>query len=184
MGPVIGHLGTRVSALLDGRMAPAEEDRWWEHVHQCHPCRDLVEREGWVKTRLAGLSLGDAAAPDRLKDSLLAAPPLGGGVGCVPRHDPPAPVEARRTSGFGVGLGVGSVVGGVIGSGAVGVAVVGVLALGTGPANTPQLDQRAPVTSLTRPSPEVTPTVRATTGSGERRTRPVRPGPIRETMGR
>ena len=48
----MSHLGSRVSALVDGRLPLAEEERLWEHVHTCHPCRDLVEREGWVKTRL------------------------------------------------------------------------------------------------------------------------------------
>ena len=60
---MIGHLGDRVSALLDGQMTPAEEERAWAHVHACHQCRDLVEREGWVKTRLAGLSFDTACAP-------------------------------------------------------------------------------------------------------------------------
>ena len=54
----MSHLGWRVRALLDGRLSPAEEERCWSHVHGCHACRDLVGREGWVKTRLAGLSLG------------------------------------------------------------------------------------------------------------------------------
>ena len=77
---VVMHLGSRVSALLDGRLPAAEEERAWAHVHECHPCRDLVEREGWVKTRLAGLSFADRSeceAPDRLKNSLLAAAVAG-----------------------------------------------------------------------------------------------------------
>ena len=48
-----GHLGNRVSDLVDGQLERDEEDRAWQHVHACHYCRDLVEREGWVKTRLA-----------------------------------------------------------------------------------------------------------------------------------
>jgi predicted anti-sigma-YlaC factor YlaD len=43
---VIGHLGTRVSALLDGQLAREDEDRAWEHLHSCHQCRDQVECEG------------------------------------------------------------------------------------------------------------------------------------------
>ena len=35
MGPV-GHLGTRVSALLDGQLSPEETERAWAHVHTCH----------------------------------------------------------------------------------------------------------------------------------------------------
>ena len=53
---MIGHLGARASALLDGQLPPAEAERLWAHVHGCHLCRDLVEREGWVKTRLSGLA--------------------------------------------------------------------------------------------------------------------------------
>ena len=63
---MIGHLGERVSALLDGQLSPADAEKAWAHVHACHFCRDLVEREGWIKTRLAGLS----AAPDTTPDSL------------------------------------------------------------------------------------------------------------------
>ena len=39
-----GHLGTRVSALLDGQLSAEETERAWEHVHTCHTCRDQVER--------------------------------------------------------------------------------------------------------------------------------------------
>ena len=55
------HLGSRVSALLDGRLSPEEEERCWAHVHACHACRDLVEQEGRVKTQLARLSFGPSA---------------------------------------------------------------------------------------------------------------------------
>ena len=68
-----GHLGSKVSDLLDGQLSQGDEDRAWEHVHSCHHCRDLVEREGWVKTRLAGLSLAGTPASDRLKDALVGA---------------------------------------------------------------------------------------------------------------
>ena len=68
---VIGHLGPRVSALLDGQLSPADEERAWEHVHSCHQCRDAVEREGWVKTRLATMQYAGSAAPSHLKGSLL-----------------------------------------------------------------------------------------------------------------
>ena len=70
---MIGHLGDRVSALLDGQLSAAEEERAWAHVHACHQCRDIVEREGWVKTRLAGLSFESACAPSSLKGSLLSS---------------------------------------------------------------------------------------------------------------
>ncbi|HET7196739.1 MAG TPA: zf-HC2 domain-containing protein, partial [Nocardioides sp.] len=87
----MAHLGSRVSALLDGRLAPAEEERLWAHVHECHPCRDLVEREGWVKTQLATLSLGSASAPERLKSSLM------GGLTCSGLTPPSFPTASPRS---------------------------------------------------------------------------------------
>lgn len=141
----MSHLGSRVSALLDGRLPAAEEERLWEHVHTCHPCRDLVEREGWVKTQLAGLSFDCGAAPDRLKDSLLC------------------PTSSQRSDAFQAtsrprhrGLAL-------IGGGAAGAAVVGVLALGA--VGTPQVERRAPVGDLNRP---------VTSSNVDPQTRPVR----------
>ena len=133
----MGHLGSRVSALLDGQLSPEESERAWAHVHACHQCRDLVEHEGWVKTRLAGLSFDDASAPDHLKGS------LRGGPHWVPRGDGchhPTHGRSRRT---------GLV---ALGGGAVGAAVMGVLALGVAPGDAPANDRRAPVTNLVRPS--------------------------------
>jgi anti-sigma factor RsiW len=121
----MGHLGTRVSALLDGQLSPADEERAWEHVHSCHHCRDAVEREGWVKTRLASMQLAGTAAPSHLKGSLL----VRGIVDWpdLPDHPALSEVGARKRH-----LGMSG-----IGSGAVGAAVMGVLALGASPANAP-----------------------------------------------
>jgi len=132
---VIGHLGTRVSALLDGQLSTEETDRAWEHVHTCHTCRDLVEREGWVKTRLAGLSFDSGCAPDHLKGSLLGMPPGHVFLG----------LDAHRSRRVGLGMAA-------IGGGAVGAAVMGVLALGAAPADAPSIERRAPVTQLVTPS--------------------------------
>lgn len=143
------HLGSRVSALLDGRLPADEEERAWAHVHECHPCRDLVEREGWIKTRLAGLSLADrteCGAPDRLKDSLLAPSTLPGcQTSLVPGHFATSSSLARSRHRSSLVA---------IGGGAAGAAVVGVLALGAaGPA---QVDRRAP-SDLSRPTPSSNP---------------------------
>jgi hypothetical protein len=136
----VGHLGTRVSALLDGQLSTEDEERAWAHVHACHACRDLVEREGWVKTRLAGLSLGTTSAPDHLKGSLLGASVLG-----VPPGDAILAAGAddrpRRLSLV------------ALGGGAAGAAVMGVLALGAAPADAPTLERRPPTTSVSTPSP-------------------------------
>ena len=121
---MIGHLGTRVSALLDGQLSPADEERAWEHVHSCHQCRDAVEHEGWVKTRLATMQLAGAPAPSHLKGSLLVGAIVGWSE--LPEHADLVAESRRRHLGL-----TG------IGGGAVGAAVMGVLALGASPANAP-----------------------------------------------
>jgi predicted anti-sigma-YlaC factor YlaD len=140
------HLGSRVSALLDGQLSPEEAERAWAHVHACHGCRDLVEREGWIKTRLAGLSHGATAAPDHFKGSLLGPH----------AHAHHLDVLGRRSRSW-AGL--------AIGGGAAGVAVLGVLALGLGPADGP-VDRRPPVTNIGQTDSPRTPTP---TSTGPRR---------------
>ena len=141
---MIGHLGSRVSALLDGQLPPDETERAWAHVHTCHFCRDQVEREGWVKTRLAGLSFGTADAPAHLKGSLLGSPlsvPPGDAYLALVLVTGQRP---RRNAGLVA-----------LGGGALGAAVMGVLALGVAPADAPSMDRRAPVTNLVRPTETV-----------------------------
>jgi len=126
------HLGARVSALLDGRLAPDEEERCWNHVHDCHACRDLVEHEGWVKTQLAQLSLGPESTPETLKSSL-----RGGCSAFAPAAFVTAGHRPRRALV-------------AIGGGAASVCVVGVLALGV--AGGPRVEPAPPATDLSGPS--------------------------------
>jgi anti-sigma factor RsiW len=154
---VIGHLGARVSALLDGQLSQAEADEAWAHVYSCHACRDLVEREGWVKTRLAGLSGGVGSASPDLKGSLLNLTP---GERFL--------VESRHPGGVRRGVGVA-----VLGGGALGAAMVGVLALGFGPGPA-QVDRRPPASKIETPAvshagdqgPDEIAPVRTTTAAG------------------
>lgn len=53
------HLGTQVSALLDGQLTIEQADRAWRHVAGCEACRKAVRREDWVKRRLSGLAEGE-----------------------------------------------------------------------------------------------------------------------------
>jgi hypothetical protein len=161
---VIGHLGTRVSALLDGQLSARDTEEAWEHVYACHACRDLVEREGWVKTRLAGLCTGEREAPSGLKGSLMSMPPgdalLAGGS-----------THAQRRP-------TGAV---VIGGGAVGAALLGVVAFGLA-GSTPVTDRRPPVTQINTSVPS-SPATPATGGSGPGATYlPGAPVPIRRML--
>lgn len=153
-----GHLGRRVSALLDGQLSAAEADVAWGHVHLCASCRAEVEHEGWVKTRLS--TLGDHhdqdRAPDHLKGALRELTPLPPvvaplqvgqlgptGYGRLPTYPhlmhPAQPVH-QRSRGRRIGLAA-------MGGGAVGAAVVGLLALGAAPADAP-IDRRLPPSSV------------------------------------
>ena len=128
------HLGSRVSALVDGRLGAEEEERCWAHVHACHTCRDLVEHEGWVKTQLLNLSMAVSPAPEHLKGSLLGSPMTPS----YPTDYGYEPEQERAWRGTLL----------TIGGGALGAAVLGIVALGVAPADAPAVDRRAPVTSV------------------------------------
>ncbi|CAN5364241.1 hypothetical protein BH11ACT8_BH11ACT8_09320 [soil metagenome] len=138
----MSHLGNRVSALLDGQLSVEETERAWAHVHTCHLCRDDVEREGWVKTRLARTSFEPGPAPAALKGALLGMPPGDILLAMTADRGQAAPARNRRVVGIAA-----------LGGGAVGAAVMGVLALGTAPADVPSFDRRAPIAQITTPSP-------------------------------
>jgi anti-sigma factor RsiW len=126
MGPVIGHVGSRVGALVDGQLPADESERLWVHVHSCRRCRASVEREGWVKMQLAGLaSSWPASAPLGLRQGLAAPAPAAPAA-------PAPPTAASRSAADHRGL----VTVAVLGAGSIGAAMVGVIALSvtaTGP---------------------------------------------------
>jgi anti-sigma factor RsiW len=113
-----GHLGDRVSALVDGQLSEAEEERAWAHAMTCPGCRRLVEREGWLKTRLS--TMANPPASD------LAAPRLIGALYDVHAWSAVDAIErrgrARRTALAAAG------------AGSVGAAVIGLVALTGAPA--------------------------------------------------
>jgi anti-sigma factor RsiW len=121
MGHVIGHIGSRVGALVDGQLPAEESERLWVHVHGCRRCRASVEREGWVKMQLAGLaSSWPASAPLGLRQGLATPAP----------EVPPAPPSRQSPDHRGL------VTVAVLGAGSIGAAMVGVIALSvtaTGP---------------------------------------------------
>jgi hypothetical protein len=158
---VIGHLGPRISALLDGQLSPAEEERAWDHVHSCHQCRDAVEREGWVKTRLASMQFAGSHAPSSLRGSLLFSG-LVDGLAAVLDDELSAAGSARSRLHLGL---VG------ISSGAVGAAVMGVLALGASPANAPGVFDRTGSGPTSNPFSTVSAVIDRDRGSTGRQSR-------------
>jgi anti-sigma factor RsiW len=155
------HLGSRVSALVDGRLGPEEEERCWSHVHTCHACRDLVEHEGWVKTQLAQLSYGPSRPSHDFKSALVGrCSKLSSESGSLGASFPTAGHRTRR----------GLV---AIGGGAASACVVA--------AGSPRIEPRPPATDLSRPAGPVTPA----TGVDDRSARgPVSPSrmPLAERL--
>lgn len=151
---MIVHLGRRVSALLDGQLSPSDTERAWQHVHLCHPCRDLVEREGRIKTQLAGLASERDAAPSYLKGSLLGE--IAAMAPAYPEVSPDSAGRSQRRLTLTL-----------VGTSALGFAMLGAFALTVplGPSSTG--DRRLPVsdlsaTSAPRPAPVSAPTERPT----------------------
>jgi anti-sigma factor RsiW len=108
-----GHLGSSVSALLDGQLDADSTERAWQHILHCPPCRRLVENEGWVKRQLAQISDGEPAdaPPDRLVGSLLDLDP---GTVWAPAPEVDRSSRGRRRAGI-VLVGAGSVSAAVFG---------------------------------------------------------------------
>jgi len=109
------HLGASVSAMVDGQLPASELDRAWRHVLGCPTCRAEVERELWLKERLAALHAPRPA--DRLHETLTGWPqdprtvygqpaPVVPGWSAVVAQERPR----RRRTGVAVGVGAASVI--------------------------------------------------------------------------
>lgn len=134
----MGHLGSRVSLLLDGQLPAGEEERAWAHVHDCHECRDLVEREAWIKNRLAGLGRAADGAPDDLRGAL-RRPPLWDPAdpARTAEHLPAGAASPRRGGSSILDRRTGAY---ALGGTALGAVVAGVVALGAAPAQGPVVE--------------------------------------------
>lgn len=122
-----GHIGSTASALVDGQLSAAEEERAWRHVLGCPGCRRLVEREGWIKQRLAGL-----AGPS----PLTAPPSLLGSLYDVDAWAQVDELERRSTRRRATVA--------LVGAGSVGVAVLALLTVSTPPAGNGVPPNRGP----------------------------------------
>jgi len=162
-----GHLGAAVSALVDGQLDDESAERAWIHVAGCASCRRLVEREGWVKRRLAEMAGGVPGTPQPPSDllgSLYDLEPVtddrAGHHPLHPHHTARAAWDAveqlerrarpRRRAGLAV-VGVGSVSAAVLGLSTLGAAPLGI---GGAPAQPPSPAlTRATPSGSTAPAP-------------------------------
>lgn len=141
-----GHLGSSVSALVDGQLDPETAERAWEHVMTCPPCRRLVEREGWVKRQLAEMAGASPSAPPAdLVGSLYELDPETREAWAAVEHLEDR-ARGRRRAGLAA-VGVGSVSAAVLGLSTLSGAPLGIGGAPAGP----------PATSLTRSTPTAGP---------------------------
>lgn len=138
-----GHLGSSVSALVDGQLEPEAAERAWSHVVTCSSCRRLVEREGWVKTQLATMSGNEPSA--RLLGSLYQLDGAAEAWAAVDRIERKS--RGRRRTGIAL-----------VGAGSVSAAVLGFASLSGAPLGIGGAPASTPATSLTRPTAASTPT--------------------------
>jgi anti-sigma factor RsiW len=111
-----GHIGSKVSALVDGQLPTAEEERAWSHVLTCPGCRRLVEHEGWTKRQLGTLCGSSVMDPP---------PQLLGSLYAVDAWSAVDEIEKRsRRRRTAVVL---------VGGGAVGACVLGLVTVAGGP---------------------------------------------------
>ncbi len=166
-----GHLGSSVSALVDGQLDAATQERAWAHVSSCPACRGAVEREGWTKRQLTLMSgvpggepsarlLGslfdlDGAVRDGSEDGTTGGA-TGGAAGDRARESWAAVAElerqgrGRRRAGLAV-VGVGSVSAAVLGLSTLSGAPLGI---GGAPAGRPATTLTG---STSTPSPSSSP---------------------------
>lgn len=86
----MSHLGEKVSALVDGQLSVEATERAYAHLAHCRDCRDLVETERLLKSRLT--CLPDPAPGADLVGRLLA---LGGPSGPLPPRPGHVPGSPR-----------------------------------------------------------------------------------------
>lgn len=118
-----GHLGTTVSALVDGQLDPEATERAWDHVLTCAQCRGLVEREAWIKRRLSTMCGNEPSA--RLLGSLQGlsaegSPTMAGLEAWAEVDRLEEAARGRRRTGIAL-----------VGAGSVSAAVLGFAALGS-----------------------------------------------------
>lgn len=128
-----GHVGDSVSALVDGQLPQAEEERVWSHVLGCPGCRRLVEHEGWTKNRLRSLSSQTPQdAPPDLLGQLYA-------VGAWATVDRMERTSRRRRAAVAV-----------VGAGSLGVAVLGIMGATSAPAGRGEVPGTTPAPATLR----------------------------------
>ncbi|HEX4088234.1 MAG TPA: cell wall synthesis protein CwsA [Trebonia sp.] len=131
----MSHLGTTISALIDGELVGAELDRANAHLAGCAACRTEAAQLRQLKRELS--ALGELDAADAVTRRLLAMTYASGPVTARPLPRQPGR-RARRRRGRYVMWSAMSIV--VVGVGAAAFGMGGSSAAGNEPQITPQLE--------------------------------------------
>jgi anti-sigma factor RsiW len=131
----MSHLGTMISALIDGELAGAELDRANAHLAGCAACRTEAAQLRQVKRELS--ALGELDAADAVTRRLLAMTYASGPVTARPLSRQPGR-RVRRRRGRYMMWGAMSIV--VVGVGAAAFGMGGSSSGGNEPQITPQLE--------------------------------------------
>ena len=131
----MSHLGTQISALIDGELAGAELDRANAHLAGCAACRTEAAQLRQLKRELS--ALGELDAADAVTRRLLAMTYQSGPVTARPLARQPGR-RARRRHGRYVMWSAMSIV--VVGVGAAAFGMGGSSSGGNEPQITPQLE--------------------------------------------
>jgi anti-sigma factor RsiW len=131
----MSHLGTLISALIDGELAGAELDRANAHLAGCEACQTEAAQLRQVKRELS--ALGELDAADAVTRRLLAMTYPSGPVTARPLPRRPGR-RVRRRRGRYVMWGAMSIV--VVGVGAAAFGMGGSSTSGNEPQITPQLE--------------------------------------------
>ena len=131
----MSHLGTLISALIDGELAGAELDRANAHLAGCDACRTEAAQLRRIKRELS--ALGDLDSGDAVTRRLLAMTLQNGPVAARPLSRRPGR-RARRRRGRYVMWSAMSIV--VVGVGAAAFGMGGSSSGGNEPQITPQLE--------------------------------------------
>jgi len=126
-----GHIGSKVSALVDGQLPPADEERAWSHVLTCPGCRRLVEHEGWAKRQLGALRASSVTEPPPQLIGSLYAVDAWSAVDEIEKRS-----RRRRTAAV------------LVGGGAVGACVLGLVTVAGGPAGRGEVPSRPSPASI------------------------------------
>ncbi len=144
MMSLTGHIGARVSALVDGQLSREDEERAWSHVLGCPGCRRLVQREGWIKNQLRLLAAPASGASSPGLSRALYDVDAWAAVDAIERRSTRRRVTAVAVGGGAVGaalLGLVTMTGSLSGGGAAPVrpapATIGMQQQSSSPAGSP-----------------------------------------------